>query len=133
LMTAMVDGSMALGGSITISSGAGMAKSSGSVAVSTSNTGTAGVSGDLSLNTGTASIGDSGPLDTRSGLSVSGSGRSIAISVGLGTGIGGAFSAAAGDLPGAAGGDASIYFWIVIDQQWRELDSGLRRWDMGTV
>ncbi len=42
-----IDGSTALGGSITISLDFGMATSSGSVAVSMSNTGTAGMLGDL--------------------------------------------------------------------------------------
>ncbi len=50
------DGSMALGGSITISLGVGTATSSGSVAISTSNTGTAGMLGDLSLTPGAASM-----------------------------------------------------------------------------
>ena len=40
-----------------------MATSSGRVAVLTSNTGTAGVTGDLLLSTGAASVGDSGTLD----------------------------------------------------------------------
>ena len=51
---------MALGGFIMISSGVGTETSSGSVSVSTSNAGSSGVSGDLSLNTGTASAGTSG-------------------------------------------------------------------------
>ena len=66
------DGSTALGGSITFSLGVGMATSSGCVAVSTSNAETAGVSGDLSLSTGTAIVGDSSALDIGSGLSASG-------------------------------------------------------------
>ncbi len=57
------NGSMASGGSITFSSGIGMATSFGSVAVLMSNAGTAGVTGDLSLSTGTASVGNSGALD----------------------------------------------------------------------
>ncbi len=46
-------GSMALGGSITISSSVGMATSLGSMAVLTSNAGTLGMLGDLLWNTGT--------------------------------------------------------------------------------
>ncbi len=53
------NGSMALVDSITISSGVGIATSSGHVAGLTSNTGIAGILGDLLLNTGTASIGNS--------------------------------------------------------------------------
>jgi hypothetical protein len=64
--------------------------------------------GDLYLNTGTASIGNSGALDIRSDLSASSSGGSSAISVGSGTNIGEVFSVAAGNLLGASGGDASI-------------------------
>ncbi len=71
-----VDGSMALGGSITISSGVGMATSSGSVAVSKSSAETVGMLGDLLLNTGTARLGD-GALGIGSGLSASGLGASI--------------------------------------------------------
>ncbi len=56
------NGSTALGGSITISSGVGMAISLGRVAVSNSNTGTAGILGELSLKTGTARVGDSDAL-----------------------------------------------------------------------
>ncbi len=56
------DGSTALGGSITISLGVGMATSSGSVAVLMSNPGTAGMLGDLLMNIGTASVGNSDPL-----------------------------------------------------------------------
>ncbi len=59
------DGSMALGGSITFSSGVGTATSFGSVAILMSNVGTAGMKGDLSLSTGTASVGDSSTLDIR--------------------------------------------------------------------
>jgi hypothetical protein len=70
--------------------------------------GTEGVSSDLLLNTGTASVGNSGTLDIRSGLSASISGGSIAISVGSGTDIRGVFSVTAGDSLGAAGGVASI-------------------------
>ena len=55
--------STASGGSITISSGIGMATSFGSVAAWASNAGTVGVSGDLLLSTGTASVGNSSALD----------------------------------------------------------------------
>ncbi len=96
------DGSMALGGSITTSLVDGTATSPGSMAVSKSIAGTVGVSGNLSLNTGTVRVGNSGPLDNKSGPSASGSGISIAISVGSGTDIGGAFSVKAGNLSGAA-------------------------------
>jgi hypothetical protein len=51
-------GSMALGESITISSGVGTATRPGSVAVSMSNAETVGVSGDLLWNTGTACVGN---------------------------------------------------------------------------
>ncbi len=44
-----IDGSKALGGSVTISSGIGTATSLGSIAVLTSNAGIAGVSGDSLL------------------------------------------------------------------------------------
>ena len=64
--------------------------------------------GDLLLNTGTVSVGGSGALDIRSGLSASGSGGSIAFSVGSDTNIGFVFSVMAGNLLGAVGGDASI-------------------------
>ncbi len=69
--------SMALDGSITISLGIGTATSSGCIAVLTNNAGTAVVSGDLLLNTATASIGNSGTLDIWSGLSASSLGGSI--------------------------------------------------------
>jgi hypothetical protein len=52
------------------------------MAVSTSSAGTAGVSGDLLLSTGNATIGDSGTMDIGTGLSASGLGGSIAFSVG---------------------------------------------------
>ncbi len=55
------NGSTALGGSVTISSGVGKATSLGSVAISKSNAGTMGMLGDLSLNTKTARVGNSGP------------------------------------------------------------------------
>jgi hypothetical protein len=42
-------------------------------------------------------MGDSGAIDIGSGLSASGSGGTISISVGLGDGVGGAFSVTAGD------------------------------------
>ncbi len=93
------NGSTASGGSITISLGFGTATSSGSIVVLTSNKGTAGVLGDLSLNTVPASIGNSGALDIGSGLSAH---SSVAISVGSGTNIGRAFSVMAGILSGAA-------------------------------
>ncbi len=57
------NGSTTSGGSITFSLGVGMATSSGRVAVLTSNTGTAGVTGDQLLSTGTVRVGDSGALD----------------------------------------------------------------------
>jgi hypothetical protein len=63
---------------------------------------------DLSLNTGIARVGNSGTLDIRSGSSASGSGGSSAISSGSGTDIEVAFSVAAGNLLGAAGGDGSM-------------------------
>ncbi len=103
-------GSTALGGFINISSGIGRATSLGSVAVSTSNAGNAGVLGDLSWNNGAECVGDSGALGIWSGSSASGLGGIIEISVGLGTSIGGAFSVTAGNLSGAAGGDLSIIF-----------------------
>ncbi len=56
------DSSTALGGSITISLGIGTATSLGSIAVSTSNAGTVGMSGEFLMNTGTASVGNSGAL-----------------------------------------------------------------------
>jgi hypothetical protein len=102
------DGSTASDGSITFSSGIGTATSSGCVAVSTSNTGTVGVSGDLSLSNGTVIVGNSSALYIGSGSSASGSGGSIAISVGSGTDIGGVSSVTAGDSSRAAEGDASI-------------------------
>jgi hypothetical protein len=49
------------------------------------------------MNAGTASVGNSGAVDIQSGLSASGSGGSIAISVGSSTSIGGAFSVTVGD------------------------------------
>ena len=57
------DKDTASGGSITISLGIDMATSSRIVVVLTSNAGTAGVSGDLLLSTGTLSVGNSGALD----------------------------------------------------------------------
>ena len=45
-----------------------------SAAFSTSNAGVSGVSGDLSLGTGSATMGDSGAVDIVSGSSASGSG-----------------------------------------------------------
>ena len=75
----------------------GMATSSGSVVVSTSNAGVSGVSGDLLLDTGSVHVGDSGSIDIVSGSSASGSGGSIAISVGFGDGSRGTFSVTAGD------------------------------------
>jgi hypothetical protein len=93
-----------MGSSVTISLGVGTATSLGSIAVLTSNAGTAGVLGDLLMNTGTASIGNSGALGIESGLSASGLGISIAISAGFGTNIGGAFSVMAGNLLVAARG-----------------------------
>ena len=88
---------MASGGFITISLGIGTATSSRSLTILTSNAGTAVVLGDLLFGTGTASVGNSDVLDIESGSSVSGSGGSIAISVGSDTVIGGAFSVTAGD------------------------------------
>jgi hypothetical protein len=82
-----VDGSMALGCSITISLGVGFATSLGSIAILARNAGRAGALGDLSLNTGTASVGDSGALDIGRGLSASGLGGGSAISVGSSTDI----------------------------------------------
>ncbi len=124
------DDSMASGGSITISLGVGTATILESVAESTSNAGTAAVLGDLLMITGIARVGNSGTLGVGSGLSASGLGGSIAISVGSGTNIGGAFSVKAGNLLQAASSQRGCIhcFWIVIDQQWQELDSGLRRW-----
>ncbi len=107
----------------------GMATSLGSVAVSTSNTGTAGMSGDSLLNTGTASVGDSGALDIKSGSSLSALGSGIAISVGSGTKIGGAFSVKAGNLLQAAGGDASIVSRLSLTSSGRSLTLA---WEMAT-
>ena len=90
-----------------------MTTSSESVTILTSNAGTAGMLGYLLLSTGTVSIGNSGTLDVGSGSSASGLGGSIAIPVGSGTNIGGAFSVMAGNLSGAAGRDASI---VSVDQ-----------------
>ncbi len=101
------DGTTALGGSITILLGICTSTSLGSVAVLTSNAGTVVVLGDLLLNNRILSIGDSCSLGIWSGLSASGSGCSISISMGSGTNIGGVFSVKAGDLSGAAGGDVS--------------------------
>ena len=58
------DDSVALSGSITISSIIGTATSSGIVVVSTSNAGTVSVLGDLLLSTGTLSFGNSDALDS---------------------------------------------------------------------
>ncbi len=104
-----VNGTIAPGGFITISLGIGMATSLGCVALSKSNAGTAGMVGDLFLNTGTVRVGDSGALGIGRGASASGSGSSIAISVGSGTNNGGAFSVMAGDSSGPAGGDVPIF------------------------
>jgi hypothetical protein len=77
------NGSMASGGFITISLGVGTATSSGSMAVSTSSAGTVGVFGDLvSLSIGNVTVGNSGTVDIGTGSSTSGSGSSIAFSVG---------------------------------------------------
>ena len=70
------NGSTASGGFITISSSVGMATSSKSVTILTSNAGTAVVLGDLLLGTGTASVGNNGALDIKSGLSASSLGGS---------------------------------------------------------
>ncbi len=86
---------MASGQSITITLGVGRATSSGNVTVLPSNAGTVGVLDDLLMNTGTASIGNSGNLGIGSGSSASGSDGTIAISVGSGTNIGGVFSVTA--------------------------------------
>ena len=76
--------------------------------MSTSNAGTSGVSGDLSLSTGAATVGMSGHVSLGSGSSANGSGGSIAISVGSGDRSGGTFSVLAGDSSGESGGAASI-------------------------
>jgi hypothetical protein len=83
------------------------------------------MSGDLLLTTGTVSIGDSGALGIGCGLSASGLVGSIAISVGSGTNIGEAFCVMAGTLSGAAGGDASVVYEILSNQQRQDLDSAL--------
>jgi hypothetical protein len=121
------NGSMALCGSVTILLGVGRATSLVSVAVSTNNAGTAGVSGDLLTNTGTVSLGNSGALGIGSGLSASGLSGSNAISVGSGTNIGGVFSVKAGNLSQPAGGDVPIISGLSSTQQQQDLDSGLRR------
>jgi hypothetical protein len=56
---------------------------------------------------------------------VSGLGGSIAISVGSGTNIGGAFSVMAGNLSGAAGGDTSIVSGSLLTSSGRNLTLAL--------
>ena len=61
------------GGSVRIAAGAGTATSSGSVLIETPNAGRAGVSGSITLRSGTTSQGDSGYLSLVTGDAVAGS------------------------------------------------------------
>jgi hypothetical protein len=60
------------GGNVVLSSGPGVATSSGSLLLETANAGAAGVSGSITLSSGTTSLGDSGHLLITSGSANSG-------------------------------------------------------------
>ena len=71
--------------------------SSGAVSISTSDGGTAGVSGNIGLTTGDTANGNTGTIAFTSGKSTGGKGGSITLSVGEGnTGIGGDVTVNAG-------------------------------------
>ncbi|EJK61681.1 hypothetical protein THAOC_17786, partial [Thalassiosira oceanica] len=82
----------------------GAATSSGSLGLSTSDAGAAGVSGQVTLSSGTASSGTSGAVGIESGSSEFGSGGAISLSVGSGDGAGGTLSLSAGDSSADDGG-----------------------------
>ena len=87
------------GGDVIVTSGlsSGNKTSSGKVDVLSANAGDKGVSGALTLASGTASNGDSGAFTISTGKAVGGNGGDIGINVGEGdTGIGGAMTLTAG-------------------------------------
>ena len=88
-----------VGGDVIVTSGlsSGNETSSGKVDVLSANAGDKGVSGALTLASGTASNGDSGAFTISTGKAVGGNGGDIGINVGEGdTGIGGAMTLTAG-------------------------------------
>ncbi len=92
--------------------GASVLSSSGSILLESANAGTSGVSGMISLLTGTTSIGDSGSISLRSGTASSGRSGTIELLVGLGnSGEGGSVVISSGqtdDFLGATGGFISL-------------------------
>ena len=100
------DGASASGGSNTFSSGFGTATSTSCAVVSTCIAGVSGVSCDLSLGTGSTTVGYNGAVDIGGSSSVSGSVGRISISVGPGDGV--VFSATAGESSGARDGGSAL-------------------------
>jgi len=102
-----------VGGDVIVTSGlsSGNETSSGKVDVLSANAGDKGVSGALTLASGTASNGDSGAFTISTGKAEGGSGGDISINVGEGdTGIGGAMTLTAGktNASAAVGGAVTI-------------------------
>ena len=117
----------ATGGTVTMTTGYSTFLSSGAMFLQTANAGTGGVSGQLVLSTGTASIGTSGSvylgsgtsnsgasglLSITTGASVCGDSGTITVSVGASTAgttnSGGSVNVVAGDTEGTYGGSISL-------------------------
>ena len=94
---------------MTVTTGSGTQKSSGSLSLLTASAGTSGVSGSVLLSSGISTAGSSGAVYMVSGTATGGAGGAISLSVGSGnTGAGGAVTIASGPTtatsPASAGG-----------------------------
>jgi hypothetical protein len=98
------------GGKVSIVSGGTEKGKSGSISIASATAGTAGVSGDISLETGSASTQNSGDIMMRTGASTTGSGGSITLEVGSGKAAaeGGKIAITAGTSASGPGGSITL-------------------------
>ena len=88
----------AQGGDITLTSGFSTTTTSGNITIASASSGSSGVSGNMSLVTGSTSAGESGKIELETGEGVGGSGGDIRMAVGTGNfGNGGDVLVSAGE------------------------------------
>ena len=98
------------GGQVTLTSGVGSTDDSGTVIIATADSGSAGVSGDMALRTGTSDAGNTGSFTLTTGAATGGAGGAISLAVGVGdTGNGGQLHLAAGSTSSTSGVGGAVY------------------------
>ena len=104
-------GNGGVGGSFIVRTGYGFSTSSGLVDIATANAGSAGVSGEINLFTGTTSSGNSGLVRIETGWASGGRGGAYSLLVGTGnTGTGGMITVRSGKTTASAsGGNIKVY------------------------